>query len=553
MIKALFFSVVFSFSHIMYTQNIPDSLVQKSKNELIGSFNKAPVFAEKEIYGKTLIEKARSENDTLYLVAGYHMMALLYKDEKVLKYCDSIIAHTKTPDILYPASAYFIKGNFYYNKRVFQEALDNFLSASTYAESNYNASLVFKSNYAIGILKDRIGESEAALPLHRKNFAYAKKNIEKIGETDYLLSIFALASTFTDLKNMDSATFYDRYGIRESLRLNKHQEYHHFVLGSGVTNYYKKDYLKALDSLKKGLPYFEKIDNKPNMAAGYYYLGKVYFELDNEEKAVLYLKKVDTVFQQTKDVLPKIRESYELLKKHYKEKNEPEAQLYYVEQLLKLDSILYNNELYLSKKITKDYDIPRLTAEKEAIIKTLSQKEARARRTTIMVSVVLMIAIVLLYYQYRKIKLYKKRAEALIHNLPTELPVKENKVQKEDIGIAEDIVNKILSDLDTFEKSTDYLDTGITIHNVAKAMQTNANYLSRVVNYYKNVSFTHYINRLRVMYAINALKTNSMYRRFTISAIADEFGFNTGDSFSRAFYKYTGTRPSYFLKELKAS
>lgn len=536
----------------MKAQNIPDSLVQKSKYELIGSFKKTPVFAERAIYGKALVEKAKSEKDTLYLVTGYHMMALLYKDEKVLKYCDSIIALTKTPDILYPASAYSIKGNFYYDKRGFKKALDNYISTRTYAKQYTNTSLLFKSTYAIGILKDRIGESEAALQLHRENYAYAMQHIKIIGKTDYLNSIFALANTFTDLKNIDSATFYNRYGIRESTRVENQEKYYHFVLNAGVTHYYGKHYLKALDSIKKSLPYFEKSDDKPNMAVGYFYLGKVYFELDNEEKAVFNLKKADTVFQENKDVLPKVRESYELLRKHYKEKNDLKQQLYYVEQLIKLDSILHDNELYLSKKITKDYDISKLNEEKKAITKELEEKEYRARRTTIIVSTALVMSIILLYYQYRKIKLYKNRAETLVYSKNIKLNHKKySSNKKKDIGISEDIVNKILSDLKAFEKSTAYLDTGITIQSLAKAMQTNANYLSRVINCYKNVSFTHYINQLRVVYAIDALKANTMYRRFTISAIADEFGFKTGDSFSRAFYNHTGTRPSYFIKELK--
>ncbi len=33
-------------------------------------------------------------------------------------------------------------------------------------------------------------------------------------------------------------------------------------------------------------------------------------------------------------------------------------------------------------------------------------------------------------------------------------------------------------------------------------------------------------------------------------AIAEEAGFNTAESFSKAFFKKTGIKPSYFIKEL---
>ncbi len=556
MIRFVFLNVVlFCFLSLIHAQNAQDSLLQKSKDELIINFNRASAFNAKEAYVKALVKSARKDKDTLYLITGYHIMAVFYKDERTLMYCDSIIALTqKNSDVLYPASAYLIKGNFYYNKRAFKEALDNYINANSYAKKTPNINLIFKSNYAVGILKDRVGEAEEAIALHRENFSYAKQHIQTINKTDYLNSVFALASAFTEveeLKALDSATFYTNYGIRESIRLEDQKKYYHFVLNAGTIAYYKKNFQNALDSIKKSLPYFEKIDNKPNMAVGYYYLGKLYFEFNKDEEAVFYLKKVDTVFQQDKDVLPKIRESYELLKNYYKEKNDPEQQLNYVEQLIKLDSILYSNEIYLSKNIIEEYDIPKLIAEKETIISVLEKKEYQARRIIIIVSIGFIITTLLLYYQYKRRKLYKKQAEALINEKHVELNRARKKTSKKEvIGISDEIIKNILSGLEAFEHNKGYLDSGINIHMLAKKINTNANYLSKVINHFKDLSFTNYINQLRVRYAINELKVNAMYRKFTIKALANEFGFNTGESFSSAFYKHTSTKPSYFIRGL---
>lgn len=555
MTRVAFLTALFGFSSFLYAQRIPDSLQPASKDELIRYFNRTRIFSEREGYGKTLIAKARSENDISYLVTGYHIMAVLYKDEKSLLYCDSIIGLTEaSPDKFYPATAYLLKGSYYYNKRAFKKALDNYIIANTYAKRSDSKDMLFKITYAIGILKDRIGAYKESIALHRENLTYAKAHTNSGGmltDTDYLNSIFALANTFNEMQQLDSATFYNSYGIRESLRLKNQQKYRHFGLNSGVTNYYQKNYQSALDSIRKSLPYFEGIDDKPNMAVGYYYLGRLYFEFDREEEAVFYLKKVDTVFRQNKDVLPKLRESYILLKEYYKEKNDPDMQLHYVEQLIKLDSILHSNELYLNKNIIKEYDIPRLIAEKETIISTLSKKETRARQVVIIVSAILLIAILLLYYQYNRIKLYKRQAEALTKGNHIRLKKTEkNNRSKSAVGISKEIVEGILSGLKTFEKKKGYLDTELNIHTLSKELHTNANYLSKVINYYKSVSFTHYVNRLRIEYAINALKTDPMYRKFTIQALARDFGFNTGESFSGAFYKYTGTKPSYFIREL---
>ena len=39
-------------------------------------------------------------------------------------------------------------------------------------------------------------------------------------------------------------------------------------------------------------------------------------------------------------------------------------------------------------------------------------------------------------------------------------------------------------------------------------------------------------------------------RNYTIQYLADEFGFNSAESFSTAFYKKNKIKPIYFIKEL---
>ncbi|NRA06511.1 MAG: helix-turn-helix domain-containing protein, partial [Nitrosopumilus sp.] len=60
----------------------------------------------------------------------------------------------------------------------------------------------------------------------------------------------------------------------------------------------------------------------------------------------------------------------------------------------------------------------------------------------------------------------------------------------------------------------------------------------------------HYINDLRIKYAIEKLKTSETFRKYTLQSIANEVGFKKAESFSRAFQKNTGLTPKYFMKEL---
>ncbi|WP_121147007.1 helix-turn-helix domain-containing protein [Tenacibaculum discolor] len=71
------------------------------------------------------------------------------------------------------------------------------------------------------------------------------------------------------------------------------------------------------------------------------------------------------------------------------------------------------------------------------------------------------------------------------------------------------------------------------------------------MNQYKNTSFSNYVNQLRIEYTVEKLKNDTLWRKYTVKAIAQEVGFKNAESFSKAFYKFTSIKPSYFIKELE--
>ncbi|WP_282079668.1 helix-turn-helix domain-containing protein [Aquimarina algiphila] len=84
-------------------------------------------------------------------------------------------------------------------------------------------------------------------------------------------------------------------------------------------------------------------------------------------------------------------------------------------------------------------------------------------------------------------------------------------------------------------------------------MDSNSKYLSLFINHYEQKKFTNYINDLRIEYAMEKIKNDKKFRKYTIKAIAYETGFSNPVSFSQAFYKKTGLKPSYFIKQLESS
>jgi AraC-like DNA-binding protein len=92
-----------------------------------------------------------------------------------------------------------------------------------------------------------------------------------------------------------------------------------------------------------------------------------------------------------------------------------------------------------------------------------------------------------------------------------------------------------------------FMDSELTLESVANDMQISKGHLSRVINNNLRMSFTDYINSLRVEEAKSYLQ-NSDFSNYTLVAIGLEAGFNSKSTFNSAFKKIAGVTPSEFKK-----
>jgi len=119
-------------------------------------------------------------------------------------------------------------------------------------------------------------------------------------------------------------------------------------------------------------------------------------------------------------------------------------------------------------------------------------------------------------------------------------PVSENANHKE----LQDKIKKYIKN----EKP--YLQSELTIKDVAEKMDTNTHYLSEVFNRNFENSFTGLINEYRVKEACKLLLEEKM-DNITIESIAHSAGFNSKSAFNVAFKKITGVTPSFYMKSVK--
>lgn len=96
-----------------------------------------------------------------------------------------------------------------------------------------------------------------------------------------------------------------------------------------------------------------------------------------------------------------------------------------------------------------------------------------------------------------------------------------------------------------------YLNSTITVNEVAKLMGIPRQHLSEVLNVHMKSSFQDYVNKCRAEAFVTCLK-NTKYDNYTIMGIATEVGFKSKSSFNTTFKKLYGVTPSAFKKSLSS-
>lgn len=563
----VFLLIIFGHT-FLYSQNTSqkevDSLTQETFENLEDNFLHLENEALKAIpYAKAFLIKAKQGSDDIKIADGYYMMAKVSDHETALLYADSIIAITKDKENFdYPAKAHLLKANRLGAQSYFQESMKQLAKANTYANANENTEQQYQIKYFIALLKNNLEENEESLEILKDVVSYYEskyledKNIINI--KDYIKALYAYGNAFSIVEDFDSAQKVNDKAIRLTLQSKDQILYDRLLLSSAIVHYEKKEYDASLDSIKK-IQAIKK-NKKPSLGTSIrteFYLGQVYYDQQKFDLALPHLKKVDSFAFKESYFFPDIRHNYELLIEYYKKRKDTEKRLFYIDKLLKVDSILDDDVKYLSHNINEEYSKPNLILERQQIIESIEKKNVT--KIIVVIAVFSILLLIIIVRNNKKQKVYQQRFQELLEkNKATETTFSEEKetkvtIEKEtkEIGISEIIVNDILKNLKKFEENKDYLQSNISVSSLSKRFKTNSKYFSKVINAHKNKSFSNYVNELRINYVVEELKTNTKFRKYTIRAIANEIGFNTTEAFSKSFYKTTGIYPSFFMKQLE--
>jgi AraC-like DNA-binding protein len=573
--KFLFTFMLFVLPLLTQSQNyVLAELEQLEDEALLEYFNLVESDSIKgELVARVYFDRAKKEGDTIKMARGYDRLSRIFNSEKNIKYADSLIYLTKDlSNITYPGLGYLLKGYSYHKSGNLMLATENYLLLYNISKEKENIVHQLYALHSLIGLKLAWGNKEEALSLqHKRNKLLQNENIIKLIENttrkdakkkvkEYLkikelTSILCYVECYLKLEKNDSAAIY----LKKGLKLSKEYEglysksiYSSFIEASVEVDYYSGDYNKVIKSIHHIYESDENIDARNFDFELNFFKGLSLIEIGDDKLGFKSLKKADSIYEvQGIAIEPHQRILFDKLLDNSRVEGDDEKQIEYLNKLIHVDSIFKLNYHFFEPNILNNLHTPWLLREKEVLVEGLQNRNKiyqYALRGSLLVVALILFA---LGYVIKRQLQFKRRFFSLLKENNSGgkggAQIKKSPAKTE-IGAI--IIDDILMKLDQFENDEKFLALNISLQRLATKFKTNTKYLSNVINHEKEKSFPQYINDLRVEFAIQEITENSKFRKYTIKAIAVDCGFNSAESFSKAFLKKHKVSASYYIKKI---
>lgn len=508
-ISGLFLFII----HTMYGQGkeIPvDSSYSYLKKQIRKFQESYP--ARAILYANAYLQKANRHEDTDTLIyrrlkAYKYKSEVLKKDTLYLNFLNAVIDSTRlNPTENYPRLAYRGKGLYYLEKEQHGLALKSFLLALEEAKKfNKAGSEVFLQNLIKGIYDRKKADQKANLEKKLKQYRQYQNDTTLKRDSRYFLLLMAIAGDYMNLEKFDSAGHYNRMAYNNAVRLKPSQLLP--VMMQGKVEYLKGNYTVAIDSMKKALS-INTVDQA--YLTIYIYLARSYYKLDSIPQFLRYSLKMDSVSVEKKITVESQAAHYSLLVAYYKEKKDMENQLKYLNRYIYIDSIYAARKNLMVNARNEHISIPEALEERQRVIRELEATLFYEKVIKYGLYGITGCAFFFIAYQYRKRKYMKKRFEQIIKSYEKSGKKKPIVSKKQKVlNIPKEVVERVLKGLEVFEANLDFINSEVSLQLLADRLDTNVNYLSRIVNHYMGFGFSAYVNELRIDFLFRQMKRRS--------------------------------------------
>ncbi|MEN8223996.1 MAG: AraC family transcriptional regulator [Bacteroidota bacterium] len=380
------------------------------------------------------------------------------------------------------------------------------------------------------------------------------------GQEARLLNNLGITCNF--LKQYDAAIKYLQEALEIKMALGD-------SISTGVTYSNMGQVYKTADSLQKAEEYYFKALKIFNENSSMYNtafvnnkLANLFFDSEDYDKAYYYITQA-IAQANTVNANAIVKEGYDLLIKYSIAKQDYLQAINYYKEYVKLSEEITENQ---NQKLLSELEIKYETEIKE---QKLQSKDITIRQQQYLLYLFLVIVItsiiftLIIFIQKRRLTtanefLVKtnmdivashKELQKLKEQAGSELVPGAGQDHPVDVSEDEDniIIRRIVKAIETDKL---FMDSNLTIFQLADILNTNKTYISNALNTRMNKNFNTYINELRVAEARD-LMADPSNDSYTIAAIAEKSGFNSISTFNRSFKIQTGVTPSFFWKSIQ--
>ncbi|MFP3591406.1 helix-turn-helix domain-containing protein [Chryseobacterium sp. SIMBA_038] len=477
-----------------------------------------------------------------------------------LKIADSLTTAAKTPEI--KGRSLMLTSQIYLQKTQYEKSIEFAEKAKDLLNTTENYELQAKVR---GLLSNEYRQ----IALNHKSKDYLNEGLkiaDKIKDIKKKYQVKALfcqelANIEADAEKYPNSVKYLKQSLKylseipqDSINIGLNNQMLGELYGRYLNNYKLSEihYLQALRFLPKS-----------NMNTGVCYvgLGKLKFIQKNYTEAEkFYLKALE--YAEATDIPEMKRHTAESLAELYEQtKDYKKANFYRKKQNKNINKIQGKALEFIDKNYSK------IEKEKDQYASWNSTKNM-----VIGIGALLFLSLIIIFIinkkkqkqEYQKFKNiidhYKEKEEYVLEKNVITSDVEENENEEEiiaeemdsenkqtDIAINKETEAKILEQLENFEKDEMYNNSYISLSFLATEFNTNIRYTSFVIKKHKGTDFKSYINKLRINYIIHKLNTSPKYRKYKVSALAEECGFTYHSKFATVFKSITGISPSTFI------
>ncbi|WP_420573634.1 helix-turn-helix domain-containing protein [Kordia sp.] len=485
--------------------------------------------------------------------------------------------------------SHFYLGEFYQSRGIYKDAMSEYEKALQHISDDADSARYIQTQIAIATTEIELGNKYKAgnillnayevaernkrtmqlinihgnmgiLSLDLKNFTEAKTSFkdaittieeEKLIEKDsidyvedYINYHMFLAKAYQAEKLLDSAMLYIDKGIIIANYFNDTEGKAYLFELKGKTYTAQGDFTAAHENLTKSKTIFDDLGNEKQISKIIYLLADYHFQKGEPKEALALLDDLETRFQSSHLLIGDYYDVLLLKAAVYKSTKQFEQESIYRQKSTDMrDSILANENKATVFQTATQYEIEKIKNQFEV----QHQKDEKRFYTFLGIAItVIGIFGFLLYRQFNN-----KKTKNNITEKQDEVIEKKDKKEPQNAIKSDKTVDEILQKLKHLEAQEFYLNPKYNLYATAKKIETNTTYLSSLLNTHKKMTFTEYLNNLRIQYTLDRLENDKKFRMYTIKAIAKEVGYKSHGSFSRAFKAKTGENPSTYLKKIR--